>query len=385
MTTENHTPTRITNLDFIRGIAVLGILMINSIFFGLPFSAGFNPSSAGHNGILDWTIVIISDLFFNQKMMGLFSLLFGAGIVLFIEAANNRQHPKPRLLSFRRNFLLLVFGLIHLSLIWEGDVLTLYAICAPIIILLYKRDLWVLISLSTLCMLLPVVLSFFMQFLFDSQGNLVEALRDSNASKSWNIGLGKYWFAGQEEAGDLVWLFFILDGFFRALGMMLLGVVLYRLNVIQGKLDSKIYRRMALFGLLIGLPITLSGTFWMISADYNPEIALVGGIPNKLGIVPLVLAYIGIFSLLDKSISNKIASRIRACGRMAFTNYLSQSILGVLFFTVVFERGDFTRKEIVVFVVVVWATQLLCSKIWLDNFRYGPMEWIWRKLTYRSI
>ena len=385
MTTENHTPTRITNLDFIRGIAVLGILMINSIFFGLPFSAGFNPSSAGHNGIIDWTIVIISDLFFNQKMMGLFSLLFGAGIVLFIEAANNRQHPKPRLLSFRRNFLLLVFGLIHLSLIWEGDVLTLYAICAPIIILLYNRGLWVLISLSALCMLLPVVLSFFMQFLFDSQGNLVEALRDSNASKSWNIGLGKYWFAGQEEAGDLVWLFFILDGFLRALGMMLLGVVLYRLNVIQGKLDSKIYRRMALFGLLIGLPITLSGTFWMISADYNPEIALVGGIPNKLGIVPLVLAYIGIFSLLDKSISGKIASRVRACGRMAFTNYLLQSILGVLFFTVVFERGDFTRKEIVVFVVVVWATQLLCSKIWLDNFRYGPMEWIWRRLTYRSI
>ena len=157
MTTENHTPTRITNLDFIRGIAVLGILMINSIFFGLPFSAGFTPSSAGHNGIIDWTIVIISDLFFNQKMMGLFSLLFGAGIVLFIEAANNRLHPKPRLLSFRRNFLLLVFGLIHLSLIWEGDVLTLYAICAPIIILLYKRDLWVLISLSTLCMLLSLI------------------------------------------------------------------------------------------------------------------------------------------------------------------------------------------------------------------------------------
>ena len=228
MTTKNLTSRRITNLDFIRGMAVLGILMINSIFFGLPFSAGFNPSSAGHNGILDWTIVIISDLFFNQKMMGLFSLLFGAGIVLFIGAANNRQHPKPRLLSFRRNFLLLVFGLIHLSLIWEGDVLTLYAICAPIIILLYNRGLWVLISLSALCMLLPVVLSFFMHFLFDSQGNLVEGLRDSNASKSWNIGLGKYWFAGQEEVGDLVGLFFILDGFFRALGMMLLGVVLYR-------------------------------------------------------------------------------------------------------------------------------------------------------------
>ena len=133
--------------------------------------------------------------------MGLFSLLFGAGIVLFIEAANNRQHPKPRLLSFRRNFLLLVFGLIHLSLIWEGDVLTLYAICAPIIILLYKRDLWVLISLSTLCMLLPVVLSFFMQFLFDSQGNLVEALRDSNASKSWNIGLGNTGLQDRKKQG----------------------------------------------------------------------------------------------------------------------------------------------------------------------------------------
>lgn len=385
MNTNNFTSRRITNLDFIRGLAVLGILMINSIFFGLPFSAGFNPSSGGHIGILDWTIVIISDLFFNQKMMGLFSLLFGAGIVLFIEAANNRQHPRPRSLSFRRNFLLLIFGLIHLSLIWEGDVLTLYAICAPIIILLYNRGLWKLISLSALCMLLPVVLSFFMQYLFDSQGNLIEALRDSDASKTWNIGLGKYWFAEKEKMGDLVWLFFGTDAFFRALGMMLLGVVLYRLNVIQGKLDTKIYKRMALFGLLVGLPITLSGTFWMISQDYSPGIALVGGIPNKLGIVPLVLAYIGIFSLLDRSISSKIASRIRACGRMAFTNYLLQSILGVLFFTVLFERGDFTRKEIVIFVVVVWVTQLVSSKIWLDNFRYGPMEWIWRKLTYKSI
>ena len=214
-------------------------------------------------------------------------------------------------------------------------------------------------------MFLPVVLSFFMQFLVDSQGNLVEALRDSDASSTWNIGLGKYWFAEKEKMGDLVGLFFILDAFFRALGMMLLGVVLYRLNVIQGKLDIKIYRKMALFGLLIGLPITLSGTFWMISEDYSPGIALVGGIPNKLGIVPLVLAYIGIFSLLDKSISSKIASRVRACGRMAFTNYLLQSILGVLFFTVLFERGDFTRKEILIFVVVVWAIQLLCSKIWL--------------------
>ena len=123
----------------------------------------------------------------------------------------------------------------------------------------------------------------------------------------------------------------------------------------------------------------------MIYAEYDPEIALIGGGPAKLGIVPLVLAYIGIFSLLNKKISNKIASRIRACGKMAFTNYLSQSILGVLLITVIFQKEDFTRKEILIFVFSIWAIQLMWSKIWLDNFRYGPMEWIWRKLTYRSL
>ena len=385
MTTKSLNPPRITNLDFIRGVALLGILMINSVVFGLPLSALSNPSSAGHDGMIDWTIVIISDLFFNQKMMGLFSLLFGAGIVLFLESARNSQHARPRLLSFRRNFLLLVFGLIHISFIWKGDVLTLYAICAPIIIILCNRGLWKLISLSALCMLLPVVLSFFMQSMFDSQGNLIDALRDPDASKTWNLGLGKFWFKEAEKAGDLVSLFFIVDGFLRALGMMLLGVVLYRLNVIQGTLDPKTYRRMAIFGLLIGLPITLGGTLWMISENYSPGLAYLGGIPNKLGIVPLVLAYVGILSLLDKRISNEISSRIRACGRMAFTNYLLQSILGVLFFTVLFEHRDFARKEIVIFVVAVWAIQLLYSKIWLDNFRFGPMEWFWRKLTYKSI
>ena len=382
---KTHISERITNLDFIRGIAILGILMINSIYFGLPFSAGSNPSSAGHSGPIDWTIVVISDLFFNQKMMGLFSLLFGAGIVLFIESAQKRSHPSPRRLSLWRNLLLLIFGLTHLLLIWKGDVLSLYAICAPIVIFLDKRRIRLLIAISAICMISPIILSVLLQQLFDANGNLIEALTDDNANKTWNIGLGKFWFAEKEKMGDMIGLFFIADGFCRALGMMLLGVVLYRLNVLQGHLNTKIYRRMALFGLVIGIPITLASTAWMIYAEYDPEIALIGWVPAKLGIVPLVLAYIGIFSLLNKNISNKIASRIRACGKMAFTNYLSQSILGVLIFTVIFQKEDFTRKEIVIFVFAIWAIQLIWSKIWLDNFRYGPMEWIWRKLTYRSL
>ena len=318
-------------------------------------------------------------------MMGLFSLLFGAGIVLFIESAQKRSHPSPRRLSLWRNLLLLIFGLIHLLLIWKGDVLALYAICAPIVIFLYKRRIRLLIAISAICMISPIILSVLLQQFFDANGNLIEALTDDNANKTWNIGLGKFWFAEKEKMVDMIGLFFIADGFCRALGMMLLGVVLYRLNVLQGHLNSKIYRRMALFGLVIGIPITLASTAWMIYAEYDPEIALIGWVTAKLGIVPLVLAYIGIFSLLNKKISNKIASRIRACGKMAFTNYLSQSILGVLMFTVIFQKEDFTRKEIVIFVFAIWAIQLIWSKIWLDNFRYGPMEWIWRKLTYRSL
>ena len=113
--------TRITNLDFIRGVALLGILVINVISFGLPITALFNHSTYGAENLLDWIVIVISSVFFEYKMMGLFSMLFGVGLMIFLDNAKQKVR-RPKLLSFWRNFLLLLFGIAHLS-IWEGDLL----------------------------------------------------------------------------------------------------------------------------------------------------------------------------------------------------------------------------------------------------------------------
>ena len=124
---------RITNLDFIRGFAVLGILVINVISFGLPVTAIFNHPTYGVENLLDWIVVVISSVFFEFKMMGLFSMLFGVGIMIFLENAKKKT-SKPKTLAIWRNFLLLCFGLLHYS-IWIGAVLAPYAICAFLLII----------------------------------------------------------------------------------------------------------------------------------------------------------------------------------------------------------------------------------------------------------
>ena len=130
---NSYTRERITNLDFIRGFALLGILVMNVIAFGLPLTATTNPSTYGIENILDWSVLVISSVFFEYKMMGLFSMLFGVGIMIFLDNARKKT-SKPKTLAIWRNFLLLCFGLLHYS-IWIGDVLAPYAVCAFLLIL----------------------------------------------------------------------------------------------------------------------------------------------------------------------------------------------------------------------------------------------------------
>ena len=140
--TQSSGIDRIGNLDFVRGIATLGILVMNAVSFGLPSAAYWNLAASGSETGLDWVVGIFSKIFVDQKMMGLFSLLFGASIVLFIDAAKKRGPARPILglysspiwLSLWRNLWLFVIGLLHM-LLWEGDILQVYAICAPIILL----------------------------------------------------------------------------------------------------------------------------------------------------------------------------------------------------------------------------------------------------------
>ena len=357
---------RITHLDMLRGVAVLGILLMNAVSYGLPSAAYFNLSAEGTETWLDWTIGILGEIFVDQKFMGIFSILFGAGIVLFADrAAAKGVHANW--LSLWRNLLLLGIGVLH-TLLWDGDVLVMYAIAAPILILVRRapaRSL--LIAGSALILIIPLV----------AVG--AQAAVDPDGRQ-----LGDLWLSSG-DVSDGIGLYVLFDFFVRALGMMLIGVALFRMGVLSGEKPPEFYRRMALFGLATGLPLAALGVGIAAIYDFDPKIALLAAIPNTVGTIPAALGFIALIILWNMRRQRRVHRALHATGRMALTNYLTQTIIGVLVLQVLLEDADLTRTAILGFVFAVWALQLLWSPAWLNRFRFGPFEWLWRVATYRRI
>ena len=356
---------RITTLDAIRGVAVLGILLMNAISFGLEPAAYWNIGAGGIDTWLDWAIGGAGEIFVDQKFMGLFSMLFGAGIVLFFERARDKGR-RAGWLSFWRNALLLGIGLLHVAL-WDGDVLILYAICSVFLIALHRLDARALFAIGGLAILGAVALAIAAQPAIDTSGS----------------DLDGFWQPGSLSGPVFAW--FLADNFLRALGMMLIGVALYRTGVITGARSPAFYRRVAVWGFGIGLPLSIGGFVWMAATDFSPDVAIVGAVPNTLATLPLALAYLSLVALWNLRSETALHRRVHAVGRMALTNYLTQTILGVIVLRTLFEPADLNRSWILLFIVAVWAVQLAWSRPWLDRFRYGPFEWVWRCATYRSV
>ncbi|MCY3881979.1 MAG: DUF418 domain-containing protein [Chloroflexi bacterium] len=356
---------RITTLDAIRGVAVLGILAMNAVSFGLEPAAYWNIGAGGIDTWFDWVIGGAGEIFVDQKFMGLFSMLFGAGIVLFFERARDKGR-RAGWLSFWRNLLLLAIGILHGAL-WNGDVLILYAICSVFLIALHRLNARALFALGGLAILAAVGLAIGAQAAIDTTGT----------------DLDGFWQSGEKSLAILSWFFG--DAFLRALGMMLIGVALYRTGVITGARSTAFYRRVAVWGLGIGLPLSIGGFTWMAATDFSPDVAIVGAVPNTLATLPLALAYLSLVALWNLRPETGLHHRIHAVGRMALTNYLAQTIIGVIVLRTLFEPDDLNRSWILLFIVAVWVVQLVWSRSWLDRFRYGPFEWVWRCATYRRI
>ena len=357
---------RITNLDTVRGVATLGILVMNAVSFGLPRPAYFNLDYAGSDTWLDWVVGVAGEIFIDQKTMALFSLLFGAGIVVFADRAEAKGN-RPVWLSLWRNLLLLVIGIIH-SEFWFGDVLTLYAICSPVLLLLRKRSARTLFIAGGLCIAVSALAMAMTQLAIDPAEDL-----------------GDYWLDENVDMSDTVGVAFILDFGGRALGAMLIGVGLFRAEVIQGKKPAAFYQRMARWGIGIGLPLSVLGVVIHATNDWSGDVALIGAVPNILATIPFALGYMALITLWNQRPETRWHERFRSVGRMALTNYLTQTMIGLLVLDGLFEFGSLSRSQIFVFVVAVWALQLAWSEPWLRHFRFGPFEWLWRVATYRKI
>ena len=357
--------SRITSLDLVRGVAVLGILLMNVVSFKYGQVPYWNISAGGSETWLDWAVAIIGEIFVDQKFMGLFSLLFGAGVMLFIDRASQRERH-PVWLNLWRNCLLLGIGVLHFQL-WDGDVLMLYAVASAFLLSLRRLPARALIILGAAIFLSPIATDLLAQFVADTQ--------DSD--------LAGIWKAPGAEIRDPVGLFLLFGYFARGVGMILVGAGLYRLGFIQGNCSLRTYRLIAALGLSVGLTLAAFGVAYVAWNDFSREVAFVGNIPNNLATIPVTLGYMSLIVLWNKRSHNWLKARLSAVGRMALTNYLTQSFLGVLAMTIALADVNIGRSGLLIFVGGVWVAQLWWSRAWLNRFRFGPAEWLWRVATYR--
>ena len=373
---------RITNLDFIRGFALLGILVINVISFGLPITALFNHSTYGAENTLDWVVIVISSVFFEYKMMGLFSMLFGVGLMIFLDNAKQKV-KRPKLLSFWRNFLLLLFGVIHIS-IWEGDILIIYALCAFWIILFSQiQNNKITIFFVTFLVFIDLLFINYIGSLYDASGNLIlEEAWVVAASEGGSLNFGKFWFPKEPSWGNISGLLLVLDASNRAMTLMLVGILLYRLNIIQGTRGIDFYKKLMFYGFSIGLPFSIYSIYLLISSEYSAAIAITSRFWLTLSVIPMVLGYVGLLTIMNIKLRKSITTRLRACGKMAFTNYITQTLIGVFVLRGLFEIGTFSRSQLIIYIFAVWGLQIYWSKPIINNFKFGPLEWLLRKLTY---
>lgn len=340
---------------------------MNAVSFKFGSAPYFNLNAGGSETSLDWAVGIFGEIFIDQKFMGLFSLLFGAGLILFIDRASARGR-RAVALNLWRNALLFIIGILH-TLLWYGDVLTIYAVSALFLITLRKLSNRALISVGVVIFALSVTLLLGAQYIANTSGASLTGL----------------WTPGQISTQNVVAIPFLMGYFLRALGLIIVGAGLYRYGFINGNFPAKMYKIIAVTGLAIGLSLAAVGVVVTALNDYSRQIAFVGQIPNTLGTIPASLGYMSLILLWNKRADNWLKRRLRAVGRMALTNYLTQTLMGTLVLTVLLSEAEFVnRSAVLLFVFGVWALQIWWSEAWLNRFLYGPAEWLWRVATYGS-
>lgn len=359
---------RITHLDTVRGVAVMGILIMNAVSFFFVGAAYFDISSPENKTILDWLVGGFGEVFADQKFMALFSILFGASVLLFCERAAAKGHSPVRL-SLWRNFLLLLMGLFHAS-IWEGDILFVYACCAPVLLLCRKLPPTLLISVGTLLYLSPIIVS----------GLVVSVVDPAAFLEVW----GSLSIKNPSSDVDLVLLGLMYDVFARAMGMMFIGMGLYANGMlIHANASDALFKR-SLCLVALGALLSGVGLAWTATQNFSPTAIVQGNIANTVGTVPMALGYLGLLMWWNEETSGALVNRIRALGKTALTNYIGQTVVCVMLASLL-PNEWLSRTTVFLLIIVIWWAQLYLAEKWLKRYRFGPLEYLWRCATYRRL
>jgi uncharacterized protein len=379
---------RIEQLDVLRGVAVLGILMVNAPSFAAPWFVREIPTASpeqftGASPVVWWIV----RTFFEQKFVTLFSMLFG--VSLFLVGGEFGDRARTAVLV-RRLLWLALFGLIHGVAIWWGDILLLYALAGGV--MLFCRS-WPARLLLPAGGVLVAIAAFIatqealgsLRSFGEGEGGEVfsRMVADTIAGFRGDLAFVQEWnFA--------VWTFGVRQAWRDfaplVLGLMMIGLGLFKRGVLQGRASARTYQVLLLLGAL-----ALAVIGWTAAAELRAGFPLrtlgLWSLPNFLLSLVVTLGYVAAVSLALRTRAARPAAWLfGAVGRMAFTNYIAQSLI----MTAVFYGGgrglgffgQLTWTEWTLVVLAVWAAQLVWSPLWLARFRMGPLEWLWRSLSY---
>jgi uncharacterized protein len=397
------TEQRHISLDAMRGFAVMGILAMNIIGFAMPEWAYVTPAAYGTDTLADQIAWAFSFIFIDGKMRGLFSLLFGASMMLIIARAEAKAQSAAQV-HYRRMAWLALFGLAHYFFIWFGDILFLYAIIG--MIAFRFRD-WASVKLIKVALIIFAVGLVFWGLQFgglqvfqyvatqpDASADTARQFRELMASGdlAFNIApdlalhRGSYAAITWDKFGEWSTPFIlVLQSIGETLPLMMMGMAMQKSGFVTGEWELAVYKRWALRLVPIGLLLTLSLALWIVAVDFDRITALAvlyvwGGIPRLM----LTIGYAALLILLIGHYRNHpMLARVAAAGRTAFSNYLGTSIVmtSIFYGYGLGLYGDVGRAGLWLFVLGAWAVMLLWSKPWLMTFQYGPLEWLWRSLA----
>lgn len=407
---------RLTALDALRGFACLGILLMNIVMFGMHDAFYDNPSAVGTATGANLWVWMVMHVFAEGKMRALFSLVFGASMVLLTSRMEGRADAAD--IYYRRLLWLFAFGLVHGYLLWHGEILYPYAICGLFLYPFRKLPARKLILIgmafsigNSTCALVGSSIK------ENERAEAIAAIEKANAGtqlsseekeakETWEEFLkerhptpediqkntegwrGTPWSVIKTRGAFLynyhshpVYHYWNLDLW----GMMFLGMGLFKLGVISAELSVRAYGLMAAAGMLVGLVVNGYTGWQTIQAMFDPVMQIRTFAVYDLGRFSTAMGWLGLIMILSKtSTFDFLTRRLAAVGQTALSCYIAQSVICTFLFTGYGFGlyGQLERYQLYYVVIGVWLFLLVISPIWLRHFRFGPLEWCWRSLTY---
>ncbi len=413
---------RIRSLDVLRGVALLGILLMNITGFGLVFWAYGDPTIQGGSEGYNLYVWVMNNMFFEGTMRAMFSMLFGVGMVLMTSRMIKKGGGiEVADIYYRRTIWLLIFGVIHgYIILWAGDILFAYGLYGLFLFPFRNTSPKKLIIAAGVLTFIGIAL-----VSYSYSGNM-KHLEQYNLAQNYEnkSDIPQDIKAGQEAWEELVTELKTSEkkvqedtasmhqGYFDIvlylapvnrlmqstwnydynpwdiLAMMLLGIALYKLRVITAELSYKSYLIMMVVGYGIGLSVNYYETMIILNDNFSVAAFQKASLTYAVGRIAVSFGHIGLVMIFCKlNIILFLKNSLAAVGRMALTNYIMHSVICAIIFTGVgFSMfGKLQRYELYYVVISIWIFQLIVSPIWLKYYRFGPLEWMWRSLTYKQM